>query len=256
LTALLMAFRSTTLRDTVLNRTGGSIHDTSAFSSIAEELGLARGHGPLRSLLNAKKLGDVDAYNPHGLSEALTGALYAVMVRMHDHEKAAYGSEGPDDDWRTAKRALAIAAERFKRIVLRALDYLPPGEISFADYGRAIIAADQASHPDRPTEREWLRDEFIARGLVYGPGALAVETNVHRLPGLDLRTLARSDWAAYEFADRYRSLLRIPPGIGFHVEPRLDVVKQYYRRGQPQAVRECIFKVWWNREEPSGLGPG
>lgn len=61
--------------------------------------------------------------------------------------------------------------------VFRALDYLPPGDISFADYGRAIIAADQAIYPDRTQEREWVIEEFVKCEIAAGAAALSAETN-------------------------------------------------------------------------------
>jgi hypothetical protein len=81
---------------------------------------------------------------------------------------------------------------------------------------------------------------------------LAFETNFQHpaLEGVDLETLATSDWAAYEFANRNRKLLNIPEGRPFHVRPRLDVTKRYIRGvKQFEEVRECIFKVSWEEEE-------
>jgi len=155
-----------------------------------------------------------------------------------------------------AGRALGVAAKRVKSIVFRALDYLPPGEISFADYGRAIIAADQASHPEPSLEREWICDEFVTRRMVPDRAALHVETNVAHpaLADVDLETLVASDWAAYEFANRNRKLLGIPPAIPFHVRPRLDVTKLYYGSDGTRKIRECIFKVSWDQKEPNPLG--
>ena len=123
-------------------------------------------------------------------------------------------------------RALWIAAQRFKRTLLRALDYLPPGDVTFADLGRAIIASDQASHPDSGRQREWLKAEFVKRGIVAAKKELEVKTNYRHpaVAGLDLEELVRSDWLAYEFANRARSLLTIPPSIPFKVRaaPRRD----------------------------------
>lgn len=266
LTALLMSFRSTKLRQAVLKATNGSIADSTAFATVAPEFGQARDPTGaaryLRSLLNDRTLdredrsldengfpNRVNRYEPHSLSEALSGALYTVMVKIHGSLATDYSASG---------KALFVGGERFKRMILRALDYLPPGEVSFGDYGRAILAADQAAHPKESRERQWICDEFVRRALVPDKAALEVETNFrHRaLAKADLETLADSDWAAYRFADRNRELLGIPPGIPFRVRPRLDTTKSYYRAkgAKPEEIRELIFKVSWDREEPNGAG--
>ncbi len=261
LTALLMSFRSRKLREAVLAGTQGSLDDSSAFSTVAPEFGHARDPANkaefLRNLNNRANLipgnpDRVSRYEPHSLSEALSGALYAVMIRTYK----AVREESPD--WPSGK-ALFVAAARFKRMIVRALDYLPPGEVSFADYGRAILAADQAAHPDDSQERQWICEQFVTRGIVPDAGALAVETNVPfpAIEKVDLQTLLDSDWAAYEFANQNRRFLGIPEGIPFRVRPRLDTTKLYYlRKGEkPEEIRELIFKVAWDQKEPSGLGP-
>lgn len=259
LTALLMSFRSEKLRKAVLKATNGSIANSTAFSTVAPEFGQARDPSGasryLRSLLNEKTLDRSDAenrvnrYDPHSLCQVLSGALYTVMVKIHQSLATDYSKSG----W-----ALYVGGERFKRMILRALDYLPPGEASFGDYGRAILAADQAAHPDDGQEREWICDEFVRRAMVSDRDALKVETNVPFKPlkKLDLETLATSDWAAYQFADKQRELLRIPKGIPFRVRPRLDTTKSYYRKkgAEPEPIRELIFKVSWDHVEPNGAG--
>jgi hypothetical protein len=266
LTALLMSFRSGKLRQAVLKATNGSIADSTAFATVAPEFGMARDPTGaaryLRSLLNQKTLdrsdtsldengvpNRVNRYEPHSLSEALSGALYTVMVKIHGALTTDFSGSG---------KALFVGGERFKRMILRALDYLPPGEVSFGDYGRAILASDQAAHPKDGQERQWICEEFLRRALVPDKKALEVETNFrHRsLAKVDLETLANSDWAAYEFANKNRELLNIPAGVSFRVRPRLDTTKLYYRTkgADPEPIRELIFKVSWDQEEPNGTG--
>ena len=296
LTTLLMAFSSRKLAEHVLEQTGGSITTPNAFTEIAEQFGAAihPGQEGLRNLFNDRTMKNVDTSEPHALSEVLSGALYRVMVRIHEElktesanksmgksslivpaEVARWQQTAPESEATfqarrklagankattksaAAMRALWIAAQRFKRTVLRALDYLPPGEATFADYGRAIIASDQASHPDSGQQREWLKAEFVKRGIVSAKKELEVRTNYRHpaVAGLDLEELVRSDWLAYEFANRARSLLAIPPSIPFKVEPRLDVTKTYYHRARNvQSVRECLFKVSWTETEPNAAG--
>lgn len=272
LTALLLSFRVRTLRQAVLAATGGSIENATAFSWIAEEFGYAR--DPLgrvhylRSLHNQRTLDPADTsrdelgrpnlvrrHEPHTLCQVLTGALYGVMVRIHDLLKQRYGGPDPAAQAAASGKALYVAAERFKRMILRALDFLPPGEISFGDYGRAIVASDQASFPGLGQERDWIRDEFVRRCMVPNRQALEVETNFDHpaVQATDLAALLASDWAAYEFANQNRALLRIPAGVPFQVRPRLDVTKLYYQGGNDRAfTRELILKVAWEQPDPPG----
>jgi hypothetical protein len=264
LVALVMAFRNNTLRKTVLDQTGGSIENITAFSSVAEEFGRAQGKPEaLRQFVNEKTLDPndeenlVDVAEPHELCQVLTGGLYSVMVKIHDSLKRRFAQEDKTSEFSASGKALYVGAERFKRMIFRALDYLPPGEISFADYGRAIIASDQASHPDAPQGRDWLRKEFVRRCMAPSLEALEVEEPFEHpaLADVDLETFVDSDWAAYEFANRNRELLRIPADIPFRVRPRLDTTKTYYfRGGVKKPIRECIFKVSWDVLEPNPPG--
>ncbi len=273
LTALMMAFSSHNLRQTVLSQTGGYISNSTAFSAIAEEFGRvlsqeSRATFYLRTLLNNKTLDPADTSldergrpncvarnDPYALSEVLSGALYTVIINIHESLKRREAAERGESEYSVSGRALAIGAERFKRMIFRALDYLPPGEVSFADYGRAIIAADQASHPDPSKERDWLCEEFVRRRMAPDRQSLEVATNLAEpaLQDLNLETFVESDWAAYEFANRNRELLGIPRGIPFRVRPRLDVTKLYYTREGKKKIRECIFKVSWERTESNTL---
>ena len=275
LTAALTAFRSRHLTRQILDQ-GGSIKAANAFSSVAEEFGLNRNPEAsipyLRSLLNERTLDTNDTsldengvpnlvkrYEPHALSEVLSGALYKLLIDMHEREKARLLQQPKHQrktDVQVSGRALFIVRERFKRMIYRGLDYLPPGEITFADYGRAIIASDQASHPDQHIERELIRAEFYKRRMAE-PGTLTVRDPFafDGLNDVNLQTLTESDWAAYEFANRYREFLGIPEGLHFRVRPRLDVTKTYWQADGQEKIRECIFKVSWDLKEPNQLGP-
>ena len=289
---VLMAFRSRKLAARVLEQTGGSIARSNVFTGVGEQVaeGLGRSGHFLRNLNNKSSLKDpkLKRTEPHALSEVLSGALYGVMLGIYEEvrtkpkeqvvqeSKVAVRQEyeqwqrsndpaaerlrsGAGDGEVAAGRALFIAGERFKRTVLRGLDYLPPGELSFADFGRAVHASDEASHPESDRQRQRLVDEFVKRGIVGAKKELDVETNFEHeaLQGVSIDELCRSDWAAYRFADKWRRLLGIPPKIPFEVRPRLDVTKTYYHRdahGEP--LRELIFKVAWTVTEPCKTGGG
>jgi len=242
--ALMSAFSSRTLAQSVLEDTNGSISEPSAFSQLAEEFG---GKKALRSLRNDTKLGDVSGTEPHRLSEVLSGALYAIVEQLFEKAKRSF----------TPDVALGGMASQFRRILVRALDYLPPGEISFADYGRAIIASDQAAYPEDTTARTTLIAELTKRGIVPKADALAVRTNftAKELDGVDFETLTSSDWAAYEFANRNRGLLGIPKDVRIRVLPRLRPKRIFRQKDKSKTeVHECLFKVSWDQKEPNKLG--
>ncbi len=272
LTALLIALRSRELQTKLLGQTNGTIRGRNALSAMAEQFGFERERGrrtELRSLWNEKNLdpddrsidehrepNSVSPTEPHLLSLVLTGALYRVLALLHDHYTAERAAAKAISHFSASGYGLFRAREHFKRLLLRALDYLPPGEVTFADYGRAILAADQASHPQASVGRDELVRELVRRRVVDSPARLAVETGFEaaEVRDLDLDALAASDWAAYDFANKNRAFLGIPEGVHFRVRPRLDVAKKYYLGGEPTTVRECIFKVSWDREEPNPPG--
>lgn len=255
LTALLSSFEAKELSSAILKLTGGRIDQPSEFSFIADEFGRGRGgDGPLRRLDNEKSLdpkagaNHVDADEPHFLSEVLTGALFGTMCAVYDQ-------------WRKKKfepePALGIASRQFRRMIFRALDYAPPGEISFADYGKAILAADQSHHPDEASGRKVLIEQFVKRGIVPNASALAVKTNFKdkAVSSADLETILTSDWAAYEFANQNRKLFGIPDKVPFRVLPRRDSTKLHrHRDGVKEEVRELIFKVSWDLKEGQTIG--
>ena len=289
LAALLCSFRCRELTRRVLEQTGGSIARSSAFSGLAEQFGsaLQRNRPYLRDLNNTKSLrrdakaeDRVARNNPHALSEVLSGAFYGALVTMHDElrkkyergeepgeqyvaapeekyvqERVGAGSseDAPHSSLAASAKALFVAGERLKRTLLRGFDYMPPGDVTFADLARAVLASDQASHPESTLHREWLRQQFVSRGVVESAADLDVETNYSHpaIKRLDLDNVITSDYAAYEFANKHRDLLRIPKSATFEVRPRLDVTKLYWHLDGKHEVRECLFKVSWTGVEPN-----
>lgn len=287
LAALFTSFRCRELVERVLVSTGGSIQQSTAFSGLAEQFAgaLADSRLYLRDLFNQRSLAGADASvtaDPHALSEILSGAFYSVLVRVYDELRDAYGSgrradalvaapeeayvEERDEAQRAARakspprralhanaKALFVASERVKRTLLRGLDYLPPGDATFADLARAVLASDRAAHPESDRQRSYLEEEMVRRGIVADRSELDLEgiEGCPALDGLVLDDLVASDFVAYKFANENRALLRIPRGIPFEVRPRLDVTKLYWHRDGKEEVRECLFKVSWSEVEPN-----
>lgn len=282
--ALLVSLRCRDLAAHVLSTTGGSIDDSNAFSGLAEQFGRALDaeRGYLRNLNNDTTVHDVPDHEPHDLSTVLSGTFYTLLIKTYEDmrqqlavnaldphlvsaaEAAFVEQEAVVDradaiagsarrDFGSDVKALFIAAERVKRTLVRGLDYLPPGDVNFADLARAVLASDEASHPDSSTQRQWLTDEFVSRGIVSTPDELDVRTNFsHRaLRGLNIDELVASDFVAYAFAQRHSGWLNIPADTPFEVRPRLDVTKKYFHKDGSGLLREVLFKVQWSEIEPN-----
>lgn len=263
LTTVIFAVRTDRLRRKVLDRTGGDLRQSRSFSGFAQTLGHAAGH-PARDLANGQTMAGVAA-QPHALSLVLSGALYALLLHAC---RRLQGDAAGKPDWdfddldaasfSTSGKSLTTAANLMKRVAFRALDYLPPGNICFADYARAVLAADAGSNPQDGWVREFLMAEFVRRGIVADAGELApVPHGITLEQGLDLDALVQDDAAARRFAEANRDAMMIPPGKAFTLRPRLDAVKRTYRGALgPGALHEILFRVVWSDIEPVNFGHG
>jgi hypothetical protein len=277
LTAVLMAMQSRKLAVAVLEQTGGNLWEyTTAFNQIAEQYGReGRGDHCLRDLSKTIGMHEIDSVDPHALSVVLSSALYEMLVLtykerlrsareelqqgntaevMEEQNEAIHAGQ-----FSLSGKVLALAANQFARMIYRALDYLPPGEVSFADYGRAIIAADKVAYPSAEPYRDFLRDAFVARQIVSDRNKLDSDTDFeYELDRpVDIVGLVESDWVAYEFANRpkVRDLLCIPDSVeSFQVHPRLRTEKRFTEDGQ--AVDDIVFKVSWGHVEANNVGNG
>ena len=263
LVALHCGLRYRPLSDKVLDDMGGDLGRaaSTAFSVLAAELGEARDAAAdyLRDISQKVTLADVNPTKPHDLSVVLSGALYCVLLhhyktareRLETRPSAAHqklidqNGGGQRGIWRTA---LFLSTERFKRFVFRALDYLPPGDATFVDLARAMIACDAAYHPGADDLRDAFTKELVARGVGITED-LKPRDPTATIAGVDLTTLLESDWAAYEWVTKHRAELGVPPNVPFDVRRRLDVKKLVYHQDEHVHARELVLKVAWEETE-------
>ena len=244
LVAVLMALRSSPLRIRVLATTDNDISNATAFSSIAERFGQAQlspnemPRQALRMLLNDNTMSTVDKTDPHPLSTVLSGLFYQTLVDVFEGGKANNIADGMAVG-PAAGKSLGSAAVIFRKLLLRGIDYLPPGELTFADIGRATIAADAAADPGNGDAfakiRQLFAQRFVDREIVSSIDQLAVEAPAglaiapDRLP--DIRD---SDWAAYTFVDEHREVFGIPQG---HQLRRVAAGGRHQEAGHPRPTR-------------------
>lgn len=276
--AVMLAVRTNHLREQALEETNGDIRKAEAFNRIAQQFGAAiyGKNRPLRDLFNQVSMsnpGKLDLTEPHDLSNVLTGALYALLIQEYEATiKEEYDKKltqamakykGALSKTEAARIHLSVsgfvlfkASDKFKRIAFRALDYLPPGEISFADYGRAMVAADICSNPNDPTPREFIKREFIRRGMVEDAATLDPVDASFTIPAdLDLGQLAHNEAVAQKFAERFRNELMIPKDMPFEVRPRLDVTRKTWRKnGKEISIRTLLLKVAWQGVQEFAAG--
>lgn len=268
LIAVIMALDSARLREAVLALSGNSLSGPNAFNNIAEEFGMARpgadgmGRTALRALQNDSTLEKLAGERPHVLSTLLSAIFYDTlctifMVRFEDEQSPdEAGAVLPTQE--AANKALGTALIIFRRFLLRGIDYLPPGELSFADVGRATLAADRAARPDAESsealieQRRSFAERFVRRLIVAESGRLdCARPEVLDVPAERVGQLHDSDWAAHEYVTRHRSTLGIPDDLSFTVLPRVDSTKVIgpRRGGAAPVQRELIVKVAWNHTE-------
>jgi hypothetical protein len=201
----------------------------------------------------------VSGTNPHQLSTVLSAIFYETLVDIFERGKSLWSApagEEPVNVDHAANRSLGTASTVFRRLLLRGIDYLPPGELTFGDVGRATLAADHATDPDDTNEaktevRRRLAQRFVDRGVISAVTDLGlIAPQELNIPPTDLADIRDSDWAAYAYVEKHRTAFGIAEGVSFKVLPRVDATKEIGRGKMTQ--RELILKASWDSVEVNG----
>jgi len=253
LTAVMTAFGSNALTHRVLDQTGGSIREPTAFSSLASEFGTALsqtgGANALRSMWNDANLASVEA-EPHALSLVLSGGMYRLMNFLYETIWGKFNNEYSKSGY-----SLAVAAKLFQRFAFRALDFLPPGNVSFLDYARAVYAAERSATGTTGVELSFLADELQRRGVLGNVKDIEVAIPTWKLD-VDTRALYDSESEAYAFVARNRAQLNVPPDVPFVIAGRYHTRKNSPRsKDENRLKEELIFKISWEQIENDQFSP-
>lgn len=176
-----------------IRRTRGDLGKQSLLGELAVQFGHAMGgYGALRDAIGQHdengvwhaRPPSVDDYakgraqsDPHQLGAILVAAVFDAFLQIYKNRTAdlirlASGGTGiltgalsDDLTQRLAEEAAQIAATCLE-ICIRALDYCPPVDITFADYLRALVTADRDIAPEDPLGyRVAFVAGFRARGI-------------------------------------------------------------------------------------------
>jgi hypothetical protein len=259
LSAILLTLRNNSLRRMQADTTQGNIGASETLSSIAEEFGQAvEGRPYLRSARNRYTMADmVRETDPHRVSEVLTGAMFDVLMRLAEHyreepeDPAMRGDTSPQ----TPRQVFWRAADRIPRVAFQPLDLLPPVEVTFRDYARAVCRAQELSDPIDPHGYyNMLIDVFRNRGILSEEDEKQLkeprylnerfQLSVHH----SIDEISRSRAAAYRFLDDNREDLLIPAYRDFSVADLYDAKKRS-RQNSP-LPRQIILQYVWREEVP------
>ena len=121
-----------------------------------------------------------DYDEPHRRGEILVAVMTQTFVQMWADRLVALKGDGQRASRARAAEEGAKAADHLLRMAIRAIDYSPPLEFTFADYLDAILVSDAEVAPDDEHHyRDALRMSFEAFGITQ-PATRIIEVG---LPG-------------------------------------------------------------------------
>jgi hypothetical protein len=203
LSAVFSAFSHQVVREQFLAMAGLDLRGPNLVASIAEDFrASAAGALALRDLSREIDR-DVLArtMDPHLLSQALSGAIWEALVRIYAANRARLE---PEPAFKLARTAL-------QRMVVRALEYLPPADATFAEFGAALYRADRFANPtDDLGFRGIVAQAFADRGIVPSASSMADESDASvAWPGLPRAWPRITRAEAYVFLDQNRHRLAL-----------------------------------------------
>lgn len=162
---------------------GGRLDSRSLLSGLARQFGTATGRdGSLREAIDDHEheapivLSD-DLTEPHERGAVLVAAVFDAFLSIYEKRTADLlriagvktGGLSQDlhpDLVNRLTREAAKSADQIMRMCIRALDYVPPVDVRFGDFLRAIVTADYDLVPDDPLGyRMAIIEGFRRRGI-------------------------------------------------------------------------------------------
>lgn len=163
-----------------IQRTRTDLSKPTLLAELARQFGFASGSGKaLRSALEAKDPKRyTTVFEPHARGALLVGAVFdaffeTYQARIRDLVRIATGGTGtlpagdlhPDLVHRIAGEA-AKTAQIILTMCIRAFEYLPPVDVTFGDFLRALVTADYELYPeDSVGQRAAMIEAFRQRGI-------------------------------------------------------------------------------------------
>jgi subtilisin family serine protease len=233
--ALMQHFTIPEVLEREISRTRGDLEGETTLGSLAIQFGYASsGRGALR-----EAIGRIDErgvwtrlkpdpaelqkrVTPHARGAILVAAVFDAFLSIYKSRTADLlriytggtgvlpsGAIHPDLVRRLASEA-AKSAKHVLTMCIRALDYIPPVDITFGEYLRGIITADfDLMADDRYNYRVAFVEAFRARGI-YPRDLDTLSVDTLRWQGLDLSALSKKDQSAVwqQYADVVERLKR------------------------------------------------
>lgn len=253
--ALLQHFSLSSVVEHELGRSRGSLRDTQLLNGLATQFGQATGRkGALRSALEliekeqaAKELAAneeerekqrkalptmANTLEPHKRGQFLVAAVFDAFVTIYERRtadlmrlagRAQDGAALSPDLVRRLATEARKAADHILRMCVRALDYIPPVDLQFGEYLRAIVTADADLVPNDPLcYRVAIAEAFRKRGI-FVPGALSMAPDSLMWDELDPGDLPWFSNHPEEFDSLFASLLhRLKINVDFARRAKRD----------------------------------
>jgi hypothetical protein len=179
--ALFQHFSYPDLLRQAIQRQRTNLRDNTLLVGLAHQFGYARGSGrALRSAIDVQdRTRYAKSFDAHDRGAVMVGAIFDAFFRTYQRRIAdliriATSGTGnlPDADLhpdlvnRVATEA-ASTSQSILNMCIRAFDYLPPVDVTFGDYLRALVTADRDLAPDDQHRlRAAVIEAFRIRGVV------------------------------------------------------------------------------------------
>jgi hypothetical protein len=187
----------------------------------------------------------IDEISPHYVSQVLTGAIFDLWC--------GFAKGYVRDRKHTVSHSLWSASGLTERLAIQPLDLLPPVDVTFRDYARAVCRSQEISEPTDPQNHLALMvDIFRRRKIFSAADARTYRERRHLFDSLSLSVehsiedIARSRASAYRFLDDNRKDLLIPANRDFFIADLYDA-KKIGARAEP-LPRQIVLQYVWREE--------